>query len=273
MPMKQTAFPDAVIVTGAGRGIGKAVSLQIAQQGVHVICIAKSDNARRTRDAILAQGGSAESLVCDLADVIETQRRVSTLLSGRRYKKMGLVLAAGVLGPRGPVHASSLTEWQTAFNVNLFGNLAVYNAVMPTMLKHGFGRLIFFSGGGSAYAYPEFPAYSAVKTAVVRTVENIHEDLKNQGDFLVVCLAPGAVETDMTHAVRAARAEIKTITDISLPVNFVSAVLQAKSSAFSGCFVHVKDDWESFLNNKNTLEGASIWKLRRLEPLGSRSSG
>jgi NAD(P)-dependent dehydrogenase (short-subunit alcohol dehydrogenase family) len=266
MSRKDAPAVDAAIVTGAGRGIGKAVSLRLAQQGAHVICVAKTDSGSRTRDEIVAAGGSAESLACDLADPVETQRRVSALLSGNGYKKMGLVLAAGALGPRGPIHESSLADWQTAYSVNLLGNLAVYNAAMPSMLARGFGRMVFFSGGGSDYAYPEFPAYAAVKTAVVRTVENIHEDLKGRGDFVVVCAAPGAVETDMTKSVREAGAQIKTITDIGLPVEFVSAILAAKTCAFSGRFVHVRDEWKKYLNSDAVLEGASLWKLRRLEP-------
>ncbi len=76
---------------------------------------------------------------------------------------------------------TSLLEWEKTLKVNLLGNLAVIKATLPTMEQEHFGRIVMFAGGGAAYANPTFPAYACTKTAIVREVENIAEDLKEKG--------------------------------------------------------------------------------------------
>lgn len=122
-----------------------------------------------------------------------------------------------------------------------------------------------FSGGGAAYSFPIFPAYSASKTAMVRITENINEDLKGKGDFAIVCLAPGAVETEMLKEVRLAGAEVKTVVEISEPLTFVQEFINAKSCSFSGSLVHVRDNWKDYLNSNKSLGEDTHWKLRRIE--------
>ena len=133
------------------------------------------------------------------------------------------------------------------------------------MLENQFGRIVTFAGGGSAYQFPAFPAYSASKTAIVRITENIHEDLKDKGDFSIVCLAPGAVETDMLKEVRLSGAQIKTTVDILEPVDFVKEFIISTSCSLSGRFVHVRDDWKEYLKTDKSLQNDSLWKLRRIE--------
>ena len=148
---------------------------------------------------------------------------------------------------------------------NVLGNLAVTKAALPIMLKNKYGRLVFFAGGGAAYAYPIFPGYAASKTALVRAVENLHEDLKDAGDFAVAILAPGAVETDTLTRVREHGGYVRTTVPIEEPVEFVHQFLTAGKCGFSGCFVHVRDDWQKLLNSDNRLTAKDLWKLRRVE--------
>jgi NAD(P)-dependent dehydrogenase (short-subunit alcohol dehydrogenase family) len=110
-----------------------------------------------------------------------------------------------------------------------------------------------------------FPAYAASKTALVRAVENLHEDLKDAGDFAVAILAPGAVETDILAAVRARGGYVRTTVAMEEPVGFVLQFLNARSVGFSGSFVHVRDDWSSYINNDKHIQNKDHWKLRRME--------
>lgn len=257
---------DLIVITGAGRGIGKAAALKLGRSSSLILCISQSATCQETAAAISAAGGRAESLMLDLANLDATESAVATWLANRSFKRVGVVLAAAILGPSGPLITSDLNEWDIAYRAGVLGNLAVLKALLPAMMECRFGRILAFAGGGSANANPTFPAYSALKTATVRAVENLHEDLKDQGDFATVCMAPGAVETDMLTKFRKAGGYVRTTAAMDEPVNFIEAFLNCTSCGFSGRFVHVRDDYRRYLNSAEQLPAEPVWKLRRIEP-------
>ena len=256
--------PDLVVVTGAGRGIGKAIALSAATS-CFVLCISRSESALEVAETIRKAGGRAEGLVLDLEDYKETETKVGEWISNSSFQRIAGVFAAAILGPQGSLMNSNLQDWDRTFTVNVLGNLAVARASLPVQKQNRFGRLLFFAGGGAAYAYPMFPAYAASKTALVRVVENLHEDLKSEGDFATAILAPGAVETDTLASVRASGAEIRTTVDIGEPTRFAREFIMSETCSFSGCFVHVRDSWQEWLNSKQVFPGNDLWKLRRVE--------
>jgi NAD(P)-dependent dehydrogenase (short-subunit alcohol dehydrogenase family) len=258
-------LPDLVIVTGAGRGMGRAIASEIGRRGAAVLCISRTESCLETAKDIVAAGGAAEALPLDLGDYVKVGEAVAQWIDGRSYKRIGAVLAAGTLGPSGPLWETPLEEWDAALRVNLLGNLAVARASLSKMRANRFGRLLFFAGGGAAYANPTFPAYAIAKTALVRAVENLHEDLKDAGDFAVAILAPGAVDTEMLARVRAMGGEVRTTVPIEEPVAFACAFLSARECGFSGCFVHVRDEWRPLLEHARKLPKKDLWKLRRVE--------
>jgi len=253
-----------VVITGAGRGIGKAIALEAAKTSF-VLCISRSESALETAQCVQLAGGNAAGLMLDIEDYKTAEAKVSEWLSNSSFKRIAAVFAAAILGPQGPLIDSNLGEWDRAFKINVLGNLAVARALLPVQKQNRFGRLLFFAGGGAAYAYPIFPAYAASKAALVRIVENLHEDLKDKGDFATAILAPGAVETDTLASVRASGAEIRTTVDISEPTTFATEFILSETCTFSGCFVHVRDTWPQWLNSDLALPGKDLWKLRRVE--------
>lgn len=258
---------DCVIITGAGSGIGKAISMEFAlNKNIPVLSISKSKKSFETREEIVSKGGVADSFEIDISDYELVKRKIREWIQLKDFKKIGLVLAASQLGETFSLDDFCLKSWDECYKTNVLGNLAVLEGVLPQMLKNKFGRIVAFSGGGAAYSYPIFSAYSATKTAIVRTVENLAVLLKDKGDFAIAALAPGAVNTDMLKKVRQAGGEVKTTVDISEPVNFVSNFIFSQNCNFSGSFVHVRDDWNNYLNTDNKLINDSIWKLRRIEP-------
>jgi NAD(P)-dependent dehydrogenase (short-subunit alcohol dehydrogenase family) len=257
--------PDAVVVTGAGRGIGRAVALALGKAGVATLCVSRTATADDTAQAIGDQGGVAEALRVDLADPLAAESAVATWLAANRYERLGAVLAAGELGPTGPLDATDLAAWPHVFAVNVLGNLAVARALLARMVDSAWGRLVFFGGGGAAYAYPTFPAYACTKAAMVRAVENLHEDVATRGDIAAVCLAPGAVETDMLREVRAAGAEVRTTAPVDNAVDFAMGFLGSDhAKRLSGRFVHARDPWQDVLDGSRELP-ADHWTLRRVE--------
>jgi 3-oxoacyl-[acyl-carrier protein] reductase len=262
-----TAFvaPELAIVTGAGRGIGRAIALDLARHGSEVLCISKSASCVETVDKVRCAGGKADSIQLDLAQYSYVGEPISRWLDRNHARKIAIVLAGGSLGPSGTLASTHLEDWELAWRTNVLGNLAVVQACLPRLVANRYGRVLFFAGGGAAYAYPLFPAYAMTKTALVRVVENLHEDLKTSGDIAVAILAPGAVDTQMLATVRQAGGEVRTMVPISEPVAFVRSFVSAPQCGFSGCFVHVRDAWQPLLENAAAIPQKDLWKLRRVE--------
>jgi 3-oxoacyl-[acyl-carrier protein] reductase len=258
-------FPDLVFVTGAGRGIGRAAAIACAKAGSTVVCISQSENCQRTRAEIEALGGRASVLRLDIGNHAAAHDAVSTLVAELTASRIGVIAAAAILGPQGPLSAENLAEWERIFRVNVIGNLAVIQAVLPSMLRQGFGRIIALAGGGSGYAYPVFPAYAASKAALVRSVENLAEDLEGKGDIAVVCVAPGAIDTDMLAAIKAAGAEVRSKGDMSMVLSFIDAFMTRRAAAITGRLVHAHDDYQPLLEDRAPPLSANHWKLRRVE--------
>jgi NAD(P)-dependent dehydrogenase (short-subunit alcohol dehydrogenase family) len=256
--------PDLVIVTGAGRGIGRSIAKALSKH-TSILCISRTERASETAFDIRVNGGEAESLALDLADYEAAGPRLSEWFAARTFRRIAGVFAAATLGPCGPLHSNDISAWDQAFRVNVWGNLAVARSVLAENRRHGFGRLLFFAGGGAAYAYPAFPAYAASKAALVRIVENLHEDMKDQADFATAILAPGAVETDTLALVRASGAEVRTTVPIEEPTAFATDFILSERCGFSGRFVHVRDEWQRYLNSGEQIQSPNLWKLRRVE--------
>jgi 3-oxoacyl-[acyl-carrier protein] reductase len=254
------------VVTGAGRGIGRAIALSVGAAGFHTLCVSRTDTAEQTRRAITSAGGRSDAVAVDLADHDATEKAISSWISAQPYRRLGIVLAAGVLGPVASAAGGTLTDWTQTFAVNVVGNLVVFHALQSRFMGNGGrGRIVFFGGGGAAYANPQFPAYAASKAAIVRTVENLHEGLHPDDDVAVVCLAPGAVETDMLRELRAKGAPTRATAPVEEAVGFVDAFLRSEGArALSGRFVHVRDRWDDVLAGVRGLR-PDEWKLRRIE--------
>ena len=258
-------YPDVVVITGAGRGLGKETAFQFAALGIPTLCISKTENALLTAHEINKSWGHSEGMVMDISDLTIAEKSIRKWADSASNKKIGVVLTAAVLGSPGGIIEADLQEWLKTYQTNVLGNLAVLKGLLPTMLEVRYGRIVFLAGGGAAYGYPLFSGYACSKVAIVREVENLHMELKSKGDFLCTCLAPGAMETDMLQQVRAAGAEVRTTVDISQPVSFILEFMKTSDCGFSGRFVHTRDEWSKYLQpNSAEVEGEK-WLLRRME--------
>jgi len=259
--------PQAVVVTGAGRGIGREVALTLAARGVAVLCVSRTATAEATRDDIRARGGTADALLADLADPSAARDAVAAWLEAQPHRQLGAVLAASELGPHGPLEATDIAAWAHTLAVNLLGNLAVVQALLPRMLDAGGGRIAFFEGAGATHPYPDFPAYSASKTALLRAVENLHRDLDPRGDFAVIAIHPGAVDTDMLKQATAGRGiTLSNTTPAAESARLVDTFLHDSTAArrFSGRSVRVREPWSDAVVAADDLD-PQRWMLRRTD--------
>ena len=120
--------PDAVIVTGAGRGIGRAIAIDLGNAGARVLCLSRTANADRTAAEIREKGGRAEGLVLDLADYAGVERTVGHRVAALSLQRWGVVLAAGILGPAGPLAACQRSgqPWCPTWDPARDGELALW---------------------------------------------------------------------------------------------------------------------------------------------------
>ena len=191
------------IVTGAGRGIGRAIAEAMAEEGGRIVLVSRTQTEiEDVERSIRASGGQAHAVVCDVSDRAQVQRMITGTIESLGTIDI-LVNNAGRLTPVGAFSTVDLDEWLATLNLNLGSVLYCTQAVLPTMLNQRSGKIINLSGGGATSPFPSFTAYGASKTAVIRFTETLAQELKSS-NIQVNAIAPGAVYTKLTESILAA---------------------------------------------------------------------
>jgi NAD(P)-dependent dehydrogenase (short-subunit alcohol dehydrogenase family) len=247
------------VVTGASRGIGRAVAEALAHSGARLLLIARSDSVKSTADELSAHA-EVVGARCDVAKWSDVAAAVE--LAVKQWQRIDvLVNAAAVLGATGELWKTDPEDWNRAIDANLRGTYHTMRAVLPHMIRERSGSIVNFAGGGAAYGYPRFSAYAASKVAVVRLTETVALECEPYGIKANV-IAPGAIETEMLQAVRAAGGEVRTVCGIDEPVQLVMFLASPASDHVSGRFIHARDDYR----NWQAPLAQDIYTLRRVQP-------
>jgi 3-oxoacyl-[acyl-carrier protein] reductase len=182
------------IVTGAGRGIGRATALQLAANGCDVVVADILDAGADVAAEIEATGANARYLRTDVTDPASV-----TTLVAETVRSFGsadiLVAAAGVLGAEHAFADLPLDEFHRVLAVNLTGVMLCCRAVLPHMVERGYGRIVGISSGARAGAPLRAP-YAVSKAGVVALVNTLAFEYARAG-ILANCIDPGTVVTDM----------------------------------------------------------------------------
>jgi NAD(P)-dependent dehydrogenase (short-subunit alcohol dehydrogenase family) len=198
------------IVTGAGSGIGRATALRLAADGAAVGCLGLGDEALAAVAAeIRAGGGRAVATVADVTD-----RSAVVAAAARVTRELGpvgiLVNNAGIPG-RGEFVDVSFEDWQRVIDVHVTGAFHVTQAVLPGMLRAGWGRVITIASEAVWLGHTSVQ-YATAKSALVGFTRSLARQLAGSG-VLVNAVAPGPVETPMLfdNAPEAIEAERATV--------------------------------------------------------------
>jgi 3-oxoacyl-[acyl-carrier protein] reductase len=188
------------VVTGAGRGIGAAIAIQLAKLGASaVLCGRTVDQLELTAKAIAEAGGKAEVVPCDVSDLksVETAAKRVEALFGRVDI---LVNNAGIGGFGGPLHQLAPESWDAILNTNLRGVFYTTRAFAPMMISVRSGHIINISSLAGKNALPNGAAYAASKWGLNGLSYSMAEELRVH-NIRVAVICPGSTNTDLSpHA-------------------------------------------------------------------------
>ena len=183
---------ELIVVTGASTGMGAATARELARRGFHVLA-----GVRRDIDADAVRGDGIEPHILDItveSHVAAIAERVANDPQG--FPLRALINNAGV-AINAPVEALPIAEWRRQFEVNLFGHVAMIQALMPSLLRSA-GTVVNISSLGGKVALPTYPAYAGSKFALEALSDSLRREVGRLG-VRVVVIEPGAVKTAMAE--------------------------------------------------------------------------
>lgn len=264
-----------VLVTGAGRGIGKRLAIGFAKEGAWVGLLARSKAELDLCHLEIEHGGGASLRIrADVTDYEQVAAAVERMRVHFGSPVQVLVCAAAVLGPIGPFVESSPKSWAEVVNTNLIGVMNACRAVLPQMCQRRSGKIIVLAGVGGVLPWrPNFAVHAATKTGVVRFAESLAEEVIEH-NVQVNCLSPGATYTHMTDQVLAAGEksgwrEIEMAREVRVTggvaperqIELALFLASPESNHVTGRMIHVDDDWKKLRGNTIPAE---LYRLRRV---------
>jgi len=267
------------IITGASKGIGKAIAETFAKEGCNLTIVSRNvDEVRNTAGELKRYGVDVLPLKCDVSNPVEVEEMVKKTIA--RFKKIDiLVNNAGIYGPLGPLVDNDIGQWKSTVDINLMGTVTCTKFVLPYMIKAKKGKVINLSGGGSGGPpTPTISAYVTSKVAVVRFAEVIAEEVKEH-NIQVNSIAPGAVNTRLLDQVLAAADKLdKKFLERSIKQRETGGTPPEKaaqlalflasddSDGLTGKLISaVWDDYQNFSKKLDEINRTQIYTLRRID--------
>lgn len=187
------------LVTGAGRGIGRAIAIKLANDGALVAVNSYSaKNADEVTSQICATGGQAMSFPADVASSESVKRLFDTLLSQHERIDI-LVNNAGILRDQLLLRVSD-EDWDTVLDTNLKSVFLCTRAALKTMIHQHWGRVINVSSVAAFAGNPGQASYAAAKAGIIGFTSTASREVAKYG-ITINAIAPGLIETDMTASI------------------------------------------------------------------------
>jgi NAD(P)-dependent dehydrogenase (short-subunit alcohol dehydrogenase family) len=264
------------IITGGGRGIGKDIAKKFAEEGSIVVLAARSKGEiDETLEEIAKKGGHGLSIQTDVSKLEDVKKLAAKVIEN--YSKIDvLVNNAGVIKPIKPIHEVDVEEWEHNLRINLFGTFYCIKTISPYMISKNYGKIINLSGGGAFKSMPNFSAYGASKSAIIRLTETVAAELRNY-NITINAIAPGPIKTKMTYdtmesgdvgGIESIRArEIIEKGDVGIDKVTELAVFLAsdESKGLSGKTISAKwDDIAYIKNNISVIQNSDKYTMKRM---------
>ena len=267
------------LITGGGRGIGRAIALAYAKEGAKLVLTARTlveleESAQAIRDA----GGVATVLQADITSQSEVEGLVRQTLEQHSTVDI-LVNNAGMAGPIGALQDNDVSAWIRTIQVNLIGTYLCCRSVLPIMLKQNRGKIINLSGSGSTSAPYHLSAYGSSKAAVIRLTEVLSLELAHT-NVQVNALGPGSINTRMWEQIRDDAAAVGDTelhefgirvtggggASIENAAELAVWLASDTSASLSGRLIHaVTDDFPNLASRISDVMASDAYTLRRMD--------
>lgn len=264
---------QVAIITGGGRGLGRAFALALAEAGVAVAVVARSaDQVTETVDQISAAGGRAIGLPADVSD-----RQAVTEMVNHVEQQLGptdlLINNAGIVTPLGPLWECDPDEWWRTVEINVRSVLLCSHAVLPGMVARRRGRIINLASDAGTVAIPACSAYITSKTAMIRLTETLALETRDYG-VAIFAIHPGTVRTAMTEylAESAPGAKwlpwMKTVFDegkdvpVEPTLELVLRLATGEAERLSGRFITFNADLTGLVAHAEKIQQEHLYVLR-----------
>ena len=267
------------LITGAGRGIGRAIALAYAQEGASLALAGRTRrDLEQTAQEAQVLGATTCIVPVDISDPAQVEDLVRQTVA--RFGTIDiLVNNAGMTGPVGPLQETDVAAWIRTVQVNLIGTYLCCRTVLPVMYRQNRGKIINLSGAGATNAWRNLSAYGTSKVAVVRLTETLALELEGT-NIQVNALGPGSIHTqlwedlrDKAHAagdapLYALGQRVTSGGGASLEGAAALAVFLASeaSGALSGRLISaVTDDVPNLLTQIRRIMASDAFTLRRVD--------
>lgn len=264
-----------ILVTGAGRGLGKRLALGFARLGARIALVARSRAELDLAHIEIEQaGGNALRIRADVTDpeqLVLAVNRARVVFGGPTDV---LICAAAKPGPLNAFLQIPLKAWTETVQINLLGVVHSCRAVLPSMIDKRAGKIIVLTCDSDAAPNLNFSAYTTSKTALVRFVESLAVEVLDH-NIQINCFDPGPAYTSLTDEIIRAesRLDSKVVSAAkeTRRTGGVSPELQLEHAAFlaseqsnhiTGKLIHVTDDWRKL---KNASLRPDALTLRRVQ--------
>ena len=178
------------MVTGASTGMGTATARELAARGYHVLA-----GVRREHDADAIRAEGIEPVILDITRPEHIEALVGRITADPHGRPLRALVNNAGISVNAPAEALPLDEWRRLFEVNLFGHVAITQALLP-FLHRSHGRIVNISSVGGKVALPTYGAYAGAKFALEAVSDSLRRELAPHG-VQVVVVEPGAVKTEM----------------------------------------------------------------------------
>jgi 3-oxoacyl-[acyl-carrier protein] reductase len=186
------------LVTGASRGIGRAIAQRLAGQGATVIAAARGDHAERAAAEIVASGGRAEAIALDVTDAAAVERVPGDIV--KRHGRLDIVVANAGIARDQLLMRMKREDWDAVLSTNLTATFTLAQAAMRPMLKQRGGRIVAVSSVVGQTGNAGQTNYAASKAGLIGFAKALAREVSSRG-ITVNVVSPGLIDTDMTRSI------------------------------------------------------------------------